>query len=285
VSDIKLFVVGIEGIQDQLVPPSVTRIEDIFETLPIGVYTSLCTFEHNKFLLLEDHLDRLQKSMAYLGWEYRLDQQRLRRALHEVCTSSVWTNSRVRIDVLAHSADQLHSESRLLIALTPFPPIPARLYENGVVVGIGRGLTRSDPHVKKATFVTQRRRYLDQNPSLYECLLVAEDGTILEGSTSNFFAVKAGRVWTAGEGVLEGIARKIVFEVAQKSGIPINRTGVRLDEIGSLTEAALSSSSRAIIPIVEIDGRQVGDGRPGPVIKRLLAAYRVFVADQIRTAI
>jgi branched-chain amino acid aminotransferase len=119
----------------------------------------------------------------------------------------------------------------------------------------------------------------------YEYLLLDAGRRILEGSGTNFWAVRDGVVYTAGEGVLEGITREIVLQLISELGIPLRLEAVSADEIGSLDEAALSGSSRAFMPVVSIAGQQIGDGQPGPITRRILVAYNTFVAENIRTAI
>jgi branched-chain amino acid aminotransferase len=264
---------------------STANVHGLFDDLPVGVYTSLRTFNHNQFLNLADHLDRLEGSMTLLGWEYHLDRLRLRRALHQVCSAYPGADARVRIDILAREVPSPGGPFRELIGLFPFKPVPTQLYEAGARVAIARHLTRANPRAKQAHFALERRPFLAEHPGAYECLLVDPDGYILEGTTSNFYAVKKGELWTAGEGVLEGIARKIVLQVARECAVPVRLEAVQVDEIARLDECALSSSSRAIVPIVEIDGRTVADGRPGPVTRRLLAAYNDYVARALAPAV
>ncbi len=282
--DVQLFAVIESGPIPLPVPEQARHVHDLFDDLPVGVYTALATFDHNKFLLLNDHLDRLEKSMDLLDWDYRLDRLSLRRALDQVVSDYPLPNARVRIDVLSQAISVQKVRSRLLIALSPFVPIPETIYEQGVSVGTIRGLVRSQPLVKRADFVFQRRKCFENKPDLYECLLLDDGGYILEGTTSNFFAIRDGRVWTAGEGMLEGIARRIVLQVATETGIPVVLEPVHIDDIRDIDEAALSSSSRAIVPIVKIDQRQIRSGRPGPITGRLLHAYRQVVEQVIRPA-
>ncbi len=281
---VQLFAVTPEGPLPLPVPDDAGHIHDLFDSLPVGVYTALATFDHNKFLLLNDHLDRLQNSLFLIGWDYRLDRIALRRALHEVASAYPLSNSRLRLDVLARPVPQFKTESRLLIALSPFNPIPESLYLDGVVVGTTRHLSRSEPLVKKAEFVLERRACLEADTNLYERLMLDEDGYLLEGTTSNFYAVRDGVLWTAGQGVLEGIARRLVLQVAADLGLPVCMKPVHIDDISDLEEAALSSSSRAIVPIVQIDDQTIGNGCPGPITHRLLHAYQDVVARVIRTA-
>lgn len=282
---VQLFAVTDSGPLSLPVPGQADHVNNLYDHLPVGVYTALCTFEHNKFLHLEGHLDRLDQSMDLLGWDYTLNRVTLRRCLHRVCTNYPMYNARVRLDVLAEVAAILNANSRVLIGLSPFEPLPGLLYEEGVRVGIASKLSRKQPQIKRAEFVFERRKYIEENPDYYECLMVDESGRILEGFTSNFYGVRDGVLWTAGQGMLEGIARKIVVKVAEELSIPIKYEPIRLEEISTLDEAAISSSSRAIIPIIQIGDQVVGSGRPGPIIGRLLKAYNSYVKEAIKLAI
>lgn len=284
-NDVQLFAIRRDG-PVQLSPADPLRsIYDLPDTLPYGVYTVLRTFEHNQFLGLVDHLDRMEQSMALLEWSYRPDRRAMRRALHEVCTAYPAANARVRLDVLAAPAEQLGTESRQLITLAPFEPVPDACYREGVEVGVARRLQRPRPRAKTADFVLLRRDYTVGRPDAFEHLLLSEDGHILEGSGSNFYAIRRGVLWTAGNGVLEGITRKIVLRLAPQLGIPVRLETVALADVHRLDEAFMSGSSRGLLPIVAIDGETVGEGQPGPVSRRLMAAYEGYVAQAIRPAI
>lgn len=282
---VQLHAIGPDGPWRLALPPSaLTNIHALFDDLPVGVYTSLRTYRHNQFFHLSDHLDRLEQSMALLGWDYDLDRSRLRKALQQVCDAYPEPDARVRIDILAEPIFLSGHKCRELIGLFPFKPIPDQLYRSGVRVATVRQLHRANPRAKQAQFAQERRPYLNDEPGVYERLLLDPAGFILEGTSSNFYAVKDGVLWTAGEGVLEGVTRKIVLKVAEESGIPIRLQPVHVTEIRRLDECALSSSSRAILPIVEIDGQVVGNGRPGPLTHQLLLAYNDYLEGALAPA-
>jgi branched-chain amino acid aminotransferase len=290
-SDLQFFAIEEGGVRPEAasvsplpIPPHITSFDGLYDGLALGVYSALRTFEHHKFLYLEHHIARTVNSMRLLGWDYQLDEARLRRALHEVCTAYPFADARVRFDVLAAPPTHLGTNSRELIALMPLKPIPPQLYETGVKVGLARDLHRERPLAKTADFAQQRRIY-QVGGDIYEYLLVDEDGRLLEGTGTNFYGVRDGVLRTAGEGVLAGIARKIVLEQAAQLGIPVSLEAVTLEEIPHLQEAALSGSSRALLPVVQIGEQVVGDGRPGPICRRLLTAYNSFVAQAIKLAI
>jgi D-alanine transaminase len=85
--------------------------------------------------------------------------------------------------------------------------------------------------------------------------------------------------------VLEGVARRIVLEVAAAADVPVRLEAARRQDLAAATEAALSSASRAIVPVVQVQDQIIGGGRPGPVVGRLLAAYQAYVAAHLQTAV
>ena len=323
-SEFQLFAVEDAGPRPLPVPPEATQFTDLYRGLPLGVYDALRTFDHNKFLYLNRHLARTERSMALLGWSYRLDRARLLRALHAVVTAAPWPEMRVRIDILAGPAEALGATSRELIALQPFAPPPPELYATGVAVAFAAGLARERPLAKTADFAErrpatgglERRPTADRRPPEeeagateqrlgeevafpipsavggqpsavglpYEYLLLDSAGRILEGTGTNFWGVRDGVVYTAGEGVLEGITREILLQIISELGIPLRLEAVSAAESAALDEAALSGSSRAFLPVIEIAGQTIGDGRPGPLTGRILAAYNAFVADNVKVA-
>ena len=321
-TNFQLFAVEDAGPRALPIPEGATQFTDLYRDLPLGVYTALRTFDHNKFLYLNRHLARTERSMALLGWNYQLDRSRLLRALHAVVTTAEWPEMRVRIDVLAGPAEALGA-GRELIALQPFTPPPSELYASGVIVDFAAGLARERPLAKTADFAARRpmtaglgqlEKTTDDGPQTttsespvdasplavvgrqesprpssavtpYEYLLLNPDRHILEGTGTNFWAVREGVVYTAGEGVLEGITREIILNLILELDIPLRMEAVAADDIATLDEAALSGSSRAFLPVVGIAGQAVGDGRPGPISRRILEAYNAFVEANIRTAI
>lgn len=281
---VQLFAVEDDGIRPLSVADHVNSFDKLYDGLELGVYSALRTFDHNKFLCLAQHIQRTQDSMRGLGWADELDETRLRQGLHQACTAYPLPDARVRFDYLAAPPRHLHTKSRLLIGLMPFTPPSSAMYQNGIRLGFAPKLARQNPLVKTADFAQARRIY-PIGGDIYEHLLVNKQGQILEGTSANFYGVLNGVLHTAGTGVLVGITRQIVLGLAQKLQIPISLEPINVAEIPQLSEAAISSASRALLPVVQIGEQMVGNGRPGSIIPQLLAAYNKFVAQVVETAI
>jgi branched-chain amino acid aminotransferase len=281
---IQLFAVEGSGIRPLPIPNHLINFDQLYDGLELGVYSALRTFDHNKFLYLEHHIARTRSSMALLGWPDELDEAGLRQGLHQACRQYPLPEARVRFDYLAAPPRHLGTDSRLLIGLMPFTPPPPALYQTGVRVGFAPDLTRQNPLAKTADFAQARQVY-QTGGDVYEYLLLNGQNQILEGTGTNFYGVLDGVFHTAGTGVLAGITRKIILDLAAELHVPVSLEPISVAQIPQLSEAALSGSSRGLLPVVQIGDVVVGNGRPGPICQQILAAYNAFVAREVKTAI
>jgi len=104
-------------------------------------------------------------------------------------------------------------------------------------------------------------------------LLTDGAGNVVEGPGFNVFAVRGGRLVTPREGVLEGITRRTVIEIAGTLGIPVEVRALPVAELSSADEAFLSTSGGGVLPVTRLDGQPVGSGQPGAITRRLLQTY------------
>jgi branched-chain amino acid aminotransferase len=160
--------------------------------------------------------------------------------------------------------------------------LPRDIYEKGVHVET-TALQRESPHLKSTAFIAasdSERKHIAQE-GIFEALLL-RDGAILEGMTSNFFYVKARSersLRTARHDILPGVTRQTVIEIAQWSGLRMEYEPLRLDQLEAVSEAFITSSSRGIVPVAQIDQVTVGQGSVGPITKELSAAYEAYVLE------
>jgi branched-chain amino acid aminotransferase len=233
---------------------------------PDGVYTLTRTYQKNYALLLDAHLDRMEESARVEGIALQLDRAALRAALRTLIEKAGYENARFRITVPRQQPDHL------VITLEPFGGWSPELYEKGVKV-MTVHMERHNPSSKTNDWVAQREAAAATlPPHIFQGILVNEAGELLEGFSTNFYAIRGGELYTAGEGVLGGISRKIVLNVAPDI-LPVHLRPITLDEISTLTEAFVTSASRGIIPIVKIDDHIIGNGKPGLLTQQLSAAY------------
>ena len=240
-----------------------------------GVYTVTNTYETLKVLKLTAHLDRLEDSARRAGMPLQLDREHLRAALREMILESGFGDVRFRVTALRHQPDHY------ILSIEPFMPIAPRLIAEGVRCATLADSARRDAAIKGTGWMHQRRDLAESLPSgVYEGLLLDSDGYILEGLTSNFYAVRDGVLFTAGAGVLPGIAQQVVVEVAADV-LPVQWQAVHVDDVPQLDEAFITSSSRGIVPVIAIDDQPIADGVPGPFTRRLRTLYDAWVSDHL----
>lgn len=283
-SDVRMYAVTPGGPAPVEPPGGTNGVHEALEGLPPGVYSGLRTFHHERFLRLDLHLARTHASLAASGWE-DFDEGPLRRALHETARAFPRSEARVRFDVLSESVDLGRGATRVFVALASLPRVPAELLRLGVQVGLARDLKRESPRVKTTDFVRRRRGYPVGTRQSYEHLLLDGEGRILEGTSSNVIGVEGGSLRTAGAGVLEGVTRRIVLELAEELEVPVKLEPIALTELARLDELFLTSSSRGLVPIVSVAGARVGSGRPGPVFRLFREAYDSYAEREAKPAI
>jgi branched-chain amino acid aminotransferase len=249
-------------------PPPVS-LNSASKRIPGGIYTTFRTYNHGRQILpLEYQLRRLEASARLVNIPVTLDRQSIRDVLVQSLQRFSNEDSRIRLTI-----DTNEKPGTLYLAVEKLRTPPTTEYQNGVFV-VTYPFQRENPHAKQTTFLAVAEKVKSElPPGANEALLLAKDGQILEGLSSNFFGVKDGEVWTAGDAVLPGITRSLVIRAAGQENIQVHLKGILVTEIPDLEEAFLTSSSRSILPVRQIDQTQVGSGEPGPVTKRLMEAY------------
>lgn len=238
-----------------------------------GTYSVFRLYSRQRVLRLDQHLDRMRRSAALLGEPFPHTNAELRESVRRAVEASGLEMPRLRLTVPYNAPEST------IIILEPFALPPAEVYTYGVRAGLAY-VSRDMPGAKDSRFIQVRSELREQQPGAYEVLLCDEDGYIPEGTSSNFYAVIDGTLYTAGEGMLEGIARSILLEVAA-SILPVEFRSPHVDQLPRASEAMLTSSSRGVVPIVEIAGETIGAGRPGPITMRLGAAYDDQVESEL----
>ena len=240
-----------------------------------GVYTVSNTYNTTQTLLLGAHLDRLKSSARLAGIPLEYDRGQLKAALRQIILDAGYGDVRFRISVPAHAP------AEVLLSIEPFQPPDSALVESGVRCITTTIAARYNPASKSSEWMQRRPSLEATMPEyIYEAFLLDSQGNMLEGLSSNFYAVVDGELRTAGKGVLAGISRMIVFEVCDGI-VPLRQEAANIAEVDRFSEAFLTSSSRSIIPVVEIDGQPIGDGRVGTITLVLRKAYQRWVADHL----
>ncbi len=117
-----------------------------------------------------------------------------------------------------------------------------------------------------------------------EALLIADDGSIVEGSHTSAFGVKDGKVWTTplGPHILPGITRALVLKLAHRANIEVIERSLQKSQLGEIDELFLTGTTSEVLPVTRVDGQSIGSGKPGPVTLKLVAEYRREIEELVR---
>ena len=287
--------VEIVYINGSLVPRSEARISafDHGFLYGYGLFETMRAYSGTIFLL-ERHLDRLKKSAKSIGIE--LSGIDLSQACRDTLKANGLQSARIRLTVSngdsgAFPWQEADNQPTVVISAREYQPFPPEIYEKGFKAGVSsfvRSRYSSLGGIKSTNYLisvlTRREMALI---GLDEALLLNEDGYITEGSTSNIFFVKSSSLVTPPleSGILPGITRALVIEVAGTLGISVVEDNITLADLPQFHEAFLTASTMEIMPLVMIKGQDgtvitIGSGKPGVMTKRLTAAYKEKVKKE-----
>lgn len=241
-------------------------LDELSLELPEGAYTTMRTYGGARVVGLSDHLVRLVETLTLLDSGRQVDVAKLRRAIARVIAVEARPDVRVRVTIPL-------AGDEMLLASEPWLRYPEELYEDGARC-LTTPLDREQPLAKSTAFIRPSRTVKNSlDTGIHELIRVDRNGCLLEGITSNFLAVADGVLRTANSGVLAGVTRGVVLKLA-RALLPLVLEPIGVSDLTRVSEAFITSSTREVVPVVEIDGVCIGDGRPGPVSRTLLAAYR-----------
>lgn len=242
-------------------------------TLPPDVLNSgTCLYEvvrvvQGRCLFPGDHIRRLEDSIQLAGMACHLHETEIQSALDHVIAANALDHGNLRM-----AWKQAHGLPLLYIWPMPFSYPDLECYRTGVRVAV-YGRQRQDPNIKK--YVTDYQHDMKTfiaSHGVYEALLTDANGNITEGSRTNVFFVKDGRVLTApGDRVLKGITRGKVIELCGLLGIPCDETDISQSRLQGMEAVFLTGTSPRVLPVHTVDS--FGFPPDHPIVLRLMEAY------------
>ena len=235
---------------------------------------------------LDNHLRRLARSAEVLGLP--IGTLNLEDAVMDTIQANQLSEARIRIAISIGEGGMVPDPSTcnrptVLILAGHYQPYPEEVYEKGfraVVSSIRRNSGSPLSRLKSANYLESLlARQEARAAGVNEALCLNEKGFLAEASMSNIFLVTNGILRTPGQesGILPGITRETILELAPPLGINTLEDNIRLDELSQAEEAFLTNSLIEVMPLTELEGKPIGSGRPGSVTERLTAAYRKLV--------
>jgi branched-chain amino acid aminotransferase len=256
-----------------------------------GVFEGIRAYGGRVFRL-EEHLDRLYESAHSILLRIPFDKAAMREVVLETCRRNGLRDAYIRL-VVSRGPGDLGLDPRKCLrpsvvciadSIVLYPP---ELYERGLrVIAVPtrrNGAETVNPRIKSLNYLNNILAKAEANLSGYaEVVMLNQEGHVVECTGDNIFIVRRGRLLTppTHAGILEGITRDVVMDLARRRDIPVEEAPFTRHDLWNADECFLTGTAAELIPVVECDGRTVGEGRPGPIFRRLLDDFRSLVGRE-----
>ncbi len=240
-----------------------------------GIYELVRTYD-GRLYHLKDHLERLEQSAKAIGLPIVYSKSRWKEILEKAHARSGYSDAKVYIQITRGAAPRDHSfpkkvHASVIITVRKLSPLRPELHEKGASVITVPDLRWGRCDIKTINLLPNvMARQKARLAGAFEALFVRE-GLVMEGAGSNIFAVIHGQIVTPPKGpaILPGITRDLVIAQARETGDPLMEKGMTLEEFLAAEEVFLTGTTTEVLPVVKVDGKTIGDGRPGRTTRRL----------------
>lgn len=250
-----------------------------------GVFEGI-RFYGRKVFKLKEHVDRLFFSARYIMLDIGMTPDEVSNAITQTVMDGALDDGYIRV-VVSRGTGNLGlnpancEKARVIIITDKIALYPKEHYENGlsIITSSTRRPTPAalSPQVKSLNYLNNIMAKVEATRAgVLEALMLNEQGNVAECTGDNIFIVKNGIVYTpfVADGCLDGITRGVVLDICGELGITaIEKTLNRFD-IMCADECFLTGTAAEVIPVTDLDGRKIGEGKPGPVFARILNSYQ-----------
>ncbi len=259
---------------------AVIPVNDLAVLRGYGVFDLMRTY-NGEPLFMEDHIARLANSASEIGLHFPWKTNEMADIIGQTIERNPHlTDASIRVVVTGGSSDDFTTPKnapRLLVLVSAVPSLPAAWYRDGVKI-VTEVTERFKPGAKSinyipATIAMEKAR----KAHAVEAIYIDRNQRVLEGTTSNIFAFIGGRLVTPGAEILSGITRKVVLEVSREL-FPVEIRDIALDELNTAEEVFITGTNKGLVPVNQVDAHRIGDGRPGPNTRRIMAKLGERVA-------
>jgi branched-chain amino acid aminotransferase len=262
-----------------------------------GVYETMRTYNRVPFLY-DRHLRRLRQSAQRIMLDVPFDDATMLTWIDQtIAAAGDLREAYVRV-LHTRGVGDLTYDLRstptptTVIIVKPLEPYPPRVYNDGIriaLVDMLRNHPRSvNPIIKSNNLMNNAlAMQAAYRSGAEEALMCNYRGELTECSQSNFFLVRHGAALTptSEAGLLEGVTRAFLFELGRELGIDVREETLYPADLETADEMFITSTTRELSPVVNVDGRAVGDGRPGPITKKLTALYQQRAKELTRALV
>jgi branched-chain amino acid aminotransferase len=249
-----------------------------------GVFEGIRAYNGRVFLL-DEHIDRLYDSAKAIALNIPMSKDEMSKAVVETCLANEITDGYIRLVITRGKGTlglnpYLCDKAEVIIIAAKIQLYPQDLYDNGlkiVTVGTVRNHPEAiNPRIKSLNYLNNVMAKIEAiNAGCMECLMLNHKGEVAEASGDNVFVVKNGIISTPPStcGALEGLTRNKVMELASKAGYEVREVPMARYDLYVADEVFLTGTAAEIISVVDVDKREIGDGKPGKITAELSALY------------
>ncbi|MBE0438688.1 MAG: D-amino-acid transaminase [Gammaproteobacteria bacterium] len=247
-----------------------------------GVYEVIPVYDGHCFEL-EAHLNRLQYSLDGVRMKNPMTPHQWQTMIAELVARNGGGDQSLYLQVTRGVAPRDHIfpigvEPTAFAMSNPLQAVPEKYKQNGIKAITLADIRWANCNIKAITLLPNSLlKQQAQEAGAQEALLI-RDGYLTEGAASNAYVVLDGTIYTSpkDEKVLPGITREVVIKLALENGIPLLEQAVTEQQLRQADEIWMSSSTKEVLPITELDHDAVGDGKPGPVWKQIDRLYQQY---------
>jgi branched-chain amino acid aminotransferase len=252
-----------------------------------GIFEGIRAYNGRVFRLKE-HIDRLFYSAKSILLKLPMTHQEIMAAVVETCRRNRIRDGYIRLVVtrgvgtLGLNPNRCKNPSVIIIA-GKIQLYPEELYQRGmeiITVPTTRNLHSAlNPAIKSLNYLNNILAKIEaNNAGCEEAIMLNAEGFVAECTGDNIFIVKEGQLFTPplSAGALYGITRRVVMELATESGLKVGEPNLTRYDLFNADECFLTGTASELVPVVKIDGRVIGTGKPGPVTKKLVAQYHAL---------